>query len=192
MTTCYVITDSYGNYSSPSFPAVFGARMGWTMTVDAVPGSRYLQIPNIGDNFRARVPAALAAVPDVVLVAGSINDQYQPIADVVAEAKLCWAALASVPKLYVALFSSSDAGNYGSAHLATLGDALTVAASAVGVRFIDGVGWINGTGTAASPTGNGNGDAYADTDSHPNAAGAAYLGTRLAFAIAPPATGLDL
>ena len=55
----------------------------------------------------------------------------------------------------------------------------------------DGLGWIAGTGRVGATTGDGNADIYVVADGvHPSVAGAAYLGTRLAFAISPPSTGL--
>jgi hypothetical protein len=182
VTTCYVITDSYGQ-QSPSFAEVMATRLGWDLTVDAVGGSGRLN-GSPTNNFRVRVPAALAAHPDIVMVAGSINDKWYSVEDVVAESRLLWASLASVPLIYDVLMCPSDAGGFGPTVMAPYAAALAAAAPA-NVHFISGVGWIT----------DANAIAYEAADHvHPmdvGGAGAKYLGMRLAFAISPPATGLE-
>jgi len=191
MTSLYVICDSYGQ-TTPNFAAVMAARLGYTLTLDAQGGTSYF-FGGAGHTFRERVPAAVAANPDIVMVAGSVNDRWETPASVAAEALLTWAALAAIPKRYAALFCTSDGwANCGPTTMAPYAVALAAAAKSVGVIFISGVGWIAGTGTVAAPTGDGNGDVYAAADDvHPTGTGGSYLGTRLAFAISPPSTGLD-
>jgi hypothetical protein len=178
MTTCYVITNSYGQ-QSPSFADIMCARLGWTLTMEAQGGTGFLA----GTTYRSRVPAALAAHPDIVMVVPTITDRWFPVADVTAEALLCIAALASVPRIYVAQLCVATEPN-GPTTIGPYAAALEAVLPTT-VHFINGVGWINAANAVA----------YEAADqAHPmdvGGAGAKYLGMRLAFAISPPATGLE-
>ena len=71
---------------------------------------------------------------------------------------------------------------------------MSAVAASVGGIFIDplALGWMTGSGRSGAPAKDGNSDVYRGSDgTHPTQAGHDYLGTRLAFAIHPPATGLD-
>ena len=181
MTTCYVITDSYG-VPTPNFATVMCARLSWTLTIDAIGGTGYLN-GSPTTNFRARIPAALATHPDIVMIMGSVNDTIDTPANVATEALRCWAALTTVPIIYAAFLCVSDSGSYGPTIMTPYATVLSMAAPP-NVFFINGVGWINTK----------NAIAYEAADrQHPmvtGGVGAKYLGTRLAFVIRPPSTGL--
>lgn len=192
MTTVYVIADSYGDHSGmQSFPYIMAAKLGWTVTVDAIGGTCY----NInGGNFGSRVPAAIAAHPDVAMIVGSVNDRWVTTPTDMLTA--ISALVAGVPRVYICMFNGSagigDSGvPWGAVALKPTNDMLRTAAASAGATFIDAQGWITGTGVVGATTGDGNADVYVEAGGvHPNAAGAAFLGTRLACAIRPPSTGL--
>ena len=138
----------------------------------------------------------VSASPDAVVVEGGVNDVPQEgvsLADLTAELPLFFSALASaLPGIPVYVTAPSRQGRIWTDIEAAAG-AIATAASQFGHSYIDWLSpfWITGTGNAGSPTGDGNADVYVSADGiHPTAAGSAYLGTRLAFAISPPATRL--
>jgi hypothetical protein len=197
MTTCYVITDSYGVHNgADSYPYIMAAKLGWTLTVDAIPGSRWTGSA-AGQNFGDRIGAAIAANPDVVMVVGSVNDRIASAAVTTAAVMAGLSTLkAAVPRVIAAIFNGSDALGYaglrwGAVAIAAARDAVQAGAIAAGVEFIDGIGLIHGTGTTAAPNGDGNADAFVEPDGvHHSADGAACIGFFLARRISPPSTGL--
>jgi lysophospholipase L1-like esterase len=197
MTSAYFICDSIGDHGSPAYPAVLSARLGWTPTVDSWDGTGYLNdTPSPGvATFRERLPACIAAAPNVVFVEGGQNDMWYTVAALGVELPLFFAALRTglpAATIYAtAVWPSHGEGPVsGKADISAL-----IRAAVTNVRgiFVDclTIPWLTGTGTVAAPAGDGNQDVYVSADAtHPTSAGAAYIGTRLAFAIRPPATGL--
>ena len=203
MTTAVVIGDSYCTQPSP-FWATMAARLGWTVTANAYGGTGYAtdSTPYYRYGDASRVLSVVAAAPDVVLITGGIND-----AATGAQAGVqagCTSLIASLQSglplaliIVVAPFAPIANGWYA---LEVTREAVVTAAMTAGVELIDPMGtgwpsaksWITGTGNVGTPLGDGNADVYTLSDNaHPTLAGRAYIGTRLAFAIKPPATGLD-
>lgn len=201
MTTAYLIGDSYSVVGG-GFGASLAARMGWTLTVDGVGGSGY-GVAGSGTAFPDRLPALIAANPDVAIIEGGGNDwsaNATPLATFITLLASFYASLRS--SLPTATLYVTGAHRIGQTYF----DALVSATATAGGVYVDwgdvaevprttipaNTRWLTGTGNASAPAGDGNRDVYLGSDSvHPNAAGCAYLGTRLAFAINPPATGLD-
>jgi lysophospholipase L1-like esterase len=193
MTSVYVISDSYALNNPPVFTVSLAARLGWTMTLDAQGGTGYASGVQGSTWFADRVSTAIAAHPDIVMVVGSVNDQSKNLVTVQAQALATLSALkAAIATVYAVVFNGSDGwtnaqGSIGAIGMVATRDAIKAGAIAAGVRFIDGVGWISGTGGVGAETGDGNADVYIETTLvHPSAAGHAYLGDRLAFAIMYP------
>jgi len=216
MTTLCVLGDSVGTgrYAVPdsaSYGGIMAARLGWAFVNGSVPGTSFMRTW-AGDGtwtngpygtYGTRLAAdVIAHAPDVVLVQGSSNDvgSGYTVDQVVNAAAAVFTALrAELPaaQLIVTfpLFWQRTAGGMGKAP--ALYDpyraGMKAAAVGAGATWIDPITdkWITGTGCAAATAGDGNGDVYLVNDgAHPNTAGHAYLGTRLAFAIRPPNTGL--
>jgi Lysophospholipase L1 and related esterases len=100
MTTAVFLGDSITlgyNVTTP-WALMLANRFWWTPVINAVGGTGYLAGP---PTFRSRVPAVLAANPDIVIVAGGFNDVNFPVVDVGTECGLCLDALASVPTVIV-------------------------------------------------------------------------------------------
>jgi len=199
MTSLYVISDSFGSYNgTATIPDIAAASLGWTLTKDAIGGSSYAA-GTAETAFGVRTTAAIAAAPDVALVLGSVNDRVDwrsPVTLAAAVQAALAPLVAAIPRVYAVFLTGSDgigitSAAWGETAMAATRDVMRDAAGAVGAVFIDGVGWITGTGCVGSETGDGNADAYTVPQMvHPSNAGARYLGTRLAHAIRPPATGL--
>jgi lysophospholipase L1-like esterase len=137
--------------------------------------------------FRARSATdVIAPAPNVVIVAGGINDTAFTGAQVGAEATLLYAALvAGLPDVQIIVIgpwwpkAASTITNQVEANRV----AIRAAAIAAGLYFIDPVaeGWITGTGHVGATTGDGNADVFISADgAHPSAAGHQYLAERLA------------
>ena len=197
MTTAYFIGDSFLYGIPPGYAVAMSARLGWTPTVDGLGGTGWLAPGSFGaaGPYLARLPACIAANPDVVMVPGGSNDASFTVPQVQAALATFFAAL-RVGLPTVTLYVSSAWWTPQLYH-----DAIVAACAAAGGTFLDTGGtygnartgpvWLTGTGNAGAPAGDGNRDVYmAGTAPHLTAAGYAYLGTRLAFAIRPPNTGL--
>ena len=180
------------------------AAMGWTKHyVDGIGGSGFCHLHDTGNAFIDRLPALLASGSDVLVIEGGTNDHASDptttFRDALAE---FYAALrvGFAGPLYVTASYRIDQAWFDEAYNAAI---------AAGAVFIDwgdwaeqprttvppGRRWLTGTGSCVAPAGDGNRDVYMGIAStgnttHYGAAGCAYIGTRMAFAISPPSTGL--
>lgn len=198
MTTAYFIGTSLtlgydeswvanGNAGSHAYPLAMGARMGWTPIVDGVGGSGYIGIIPY-PTFASRLASLIAANPDVVVVEGGVNDfpDLSPAtlsAVMVAATTFLSSVRAALPNVKLYVTASESRNDAFVAAMTTLVDSL-------GGVFVDWKGWLTGTGNITYPAGDGNQDAYIFEYPHPSVAGYRYVGTRFAFAIRPPSTGL--
>jgi hypothetical protein len=174
-----------------------GVRLGWTVTPAGVAGTGYLAdkgTPNF-TSYGERLAAVLATNPDIIVVSGGINDSAgYDHGLVAAEVAALYARLAAAtPRaIVVTPFNSSQVLTGGPSRVAWLGAVVKAQAAIYGLQCVDVQSpgsWVWGDGTVVAPLGTGNSDVYV-YDTHPTPAGHAYLGTRFAFAISPPATGL--
>lgn len=218
MTTLCVLGDSIaaGRYAVPvtaNYGAIMAARLGWSFVNAGVPGTSYLMAwtsdgsdplwpAGTYGTYGTRLAAdVIARNPDVVLVQGSSNDIDAGFTanQVVAAATAVYASLrAGLPSAWlIVTFPLFWQRNFGmlkaAADYAPYRAGMKAAADSAGAIWIDPMAdnWITGTGSTNGPTGDGNADVYIWAGAHPVTAGHAYLGTRLAFAIRPPSTGLD-
>lgn len=180
MTVAVFLGDSVtnGTGATPStafFGASTGARLGWMVIQKGHPGETFASLLN---DVAADVTAN---APDVVVVQAGVNDVNagKTPAQIAADAVALLAAIhAAVPAatLYVLGIVWFEAKKVE----AVAADAAIVAAIPADVR------WFGGWATEA------NKDAFIGADGvHPKNTNAhAYFGTRLAFSIRPPATGL--
>jgi lysophospholipase L1-like esterase len=186
-------------------PIEAGKWLGWRdIQADGESGTGYLKTNGSLPAFRDRLATNVYAPnPDIVVVAGGINDQgvytTQAIQDeteyVIGQIR---ATLPGAAIIAICNFNISGVYGYGSGVAGSLGgrDAIKAGALAGGVDLlIDNIvattagtstaGWITGTGNVASPGGSGNADVYISSDGiHPTRAGHAYYGRRIASAIA--------
>jgi lysophospholipase L1-like esterase len=189
MTTAYFMADSIGYAGSLPYPTVLSTRMGWTPTVDAIGGTGFLMSAGAGTTFRERVPACIAAAPDIVIVQAGTNDTWYTIAALTTEIGLFFAALrAGLP---TAMVYAIAPWTHGTAGIGTsrldIGRAIAATALGVGGGYIDWLSdpWITGTGYVGNEQGDGNADTFIGADGvHPTSAGAIYVGGRLADTLA--------
>lgn len=175
------------------------ALLGWTDVNCGQGGTGYVN-PGVEDGcakYRDRLPEMFTHNPDVVLVQGTANDILYPVSAVAAEAAQVYAEiLAWKPstRLYVIGMLAVRSGEVTEPwHAAWTSTIRTLVPR--GAIWIDPLtdAWLTGTGCVGSPAGDGNADVYLSAGSyHPSQAGHDYLGTRLAYAVRPPSTGLVL
>ena len=120
----------------------------------------------------SRTAKLYAAEPDIIIVAGSINDNPSA-ASVQAAASAYYAGIASnLPDAKVIVVGPQPVpADYAtSSTLLANRDAVQAAADAASnvLGFVDPIslGWLTGTGTVGSPKGDGNRDYYVGSSSH--------------------------
>lgn len=196
MTTAVFLGDSFtgGNGEvdiAHTFPNITAARLGWNATLIVEKGFTTVWV-DTGKVFADELPGIIAAAPDVVVIEGGTNDN--DVGFDAAVRAFFGALRAGLPLavIYGAAIHLLDTYSAFGAVTPVRKAAFTAAVQSVGGILIDFKPWFTGTGKTTAPAGDGNRDVYVRDDGlHPSIAGAAYLGTRLAFAIRPPATGLD-
>jgi lysophospholipase L1-like esterase len=196
MTTAVFLGTSI---TADGLPTACAARLGWTEVNQGEAATGYLKRTLLDDtyvSFRGRLPGVIAANPDVLVVEGGVNDtptQGFGAEQFVAEVPLFFAAVrAALPAIPVYVLAPWWKSRVMDEILAEA-VVLKAACATYGCVYIDWltVPWLTGTGKVDAPAGDGNSDVYMSAGGlHPSTAGRAYLGTRLAFAIRPPNTGL--
>ena len=203
MTSIYVLGDSVAAGQGAidgahGFPHTMATRLGWTLTLDGVGGTGYTSpgssAPLYGDP--SRLNPLIAAATDYVMIQGGEVVDVPTVALTAAEAtRICQAIRAAHQATRIILLGWFMPASVASASPWKEWSAgMGAVAASVGGIFIDPLagGWMTGSGRSGSPAGDGNADVYRGSDgTHPTQAGHDYLGTRLAFAIRPPSTGLD-
>lgn len=162
--------------------------LGWpSISVAGAGGTGYLA-PGGYVKFRDRVVKdVFYPAPDIVIVAGGINDTAYSQAQLATEANLLFAQIkAAMPRATMYVLSPFFPRSPVSQFITDLTATLRTAAASVGATFIDMITdpWITGTGHVGATTGVGNADIYIGADStHPTQAGHDYIGTRFAAAL---------
>jgi hypothetical protein len=123
----------------------------------------------------------------VVVVEGGVNDcgGYPDLTVPIAAMQLFLANLrAGLPTAKIYVTSAQQIyPAFETAHRA--------ATRAIGGTYVSWVSWFTGTGDSTHLHGDGNKDVYMQSQPHMTTVGYTYAGTCFAFAISPPATGLD-
>ncbi len=200
MTTVALVGDSIaeGYYSADHLTQNYGvtmaARLGWTLFNQGESGTGFLVTPATTYIIRIATRLTPYVTPDVVIVQGSNNDfgaaGYTAAMLGSAVAAYCVAIRAAYPSLQLLVITAPPLKTRAPASVvsdATYNAAIAAMKAAIpaGDLWIDPI--ADNYFTADSwPV-------YGDSGGlHPkDAAAHAYLGTRMAFAIRPPATGLD-
>lgn len=162
--------------------------MGWTdLWALGSGGTGYLATnPTFSrPKYRDRVNHITANNPDIVIVAGGINDYMFNAADVGTEAGLLFDAIRTgcpdAELLVIGPWAPYEITAWDTQQFA-IRDSIKAAADARGLYFIDPAAerWITGTGRVGAPTGTGNADTFTSSDgTHPTDAGHIYLGERI-------------
>ncbi len=167
--------------------------MGWEVWSSGVGGTGYLNPGPAGRvKFRDRVQTdVIAHNPDIVLVAGGINDVSDSPASLRIEAEALYdTILTNLPSAKLVVVGPWWPRGNPPQFVLDARDAFKAAAASRGLEFIDplvatnasqtNIGWITGTGNAGNPTGDGNADSYISSDgTHPTDLGHQYLALRL-------------
>lgn len=205
-------SESYKS-SVQGFVQQLGALMGWPNIWASGSGSTgYINPGTAGRvKFRDRVQTdVIANNPDVVIVAGGINDLSYTDPDtgqtvtpekVGVEAGFLFDAIRTgLPNATLIVLSEFKPSGTGLYQYVQLRDAIFAAARSRGAIVVDTIGgpepysgtasqytdkgWITGTGKVGATTGSGNADLYTSTDgTHPSPAGHEYLARRIARAL---------
>ncbi|WP_199615563.1 SGNH/GDSL hydrolase family protein [Paenibacillus alkalitolerans] len=194
---------SAGAGSIQGYAPITAASLGLQGWYSGVGGTGYLNSgPKGRVTFQKRIKHdILTYKPDILVIAGGINDESFPANDVKAAAvKLYKTIQTESPDTKVFVVSGwSNKGNPPKARL-EIRDALKQAALECKLPFIDVIdgityneegtvlivkgAWIVGEGNAGNPQKTGNATKYISADgTHPTKEGHAYLGERLAYEI---------
>lgn len=172
-----VVGDSFsGGYDEAPdevWPHLLGDSLGWEVVNDAVPGSGYLN-PGRGAPFGARIDDAVAAEPDVVILAGGLNDLRDPVEEAAEAADdLVTRLAAALPDAVIVVVSPFSDGDPGPLTTA-LAEELEQIAGKHGVEYVDATRFL--------PTSAGDG-IYGPDGFHPNGKGHRLLAEEMEGAL---------
>ncbi len=189
---CIVLGDSFTE-GLLSFAQRLSGLTGWEIWGSGVGGIGYMNPGPPGRvQFIARVQSdVIRNHPDVVLIAGGINDAAYPVNVLRTQAQALYDAIGTnLPSTRLVVLGPWWPRGVPPQFILDTRDALQEAALSRGLDFIDpivatntaqrNVGWITGTGYIGSPQGDGNADLYISSDhTHPTDLGHQYLAVRL-------------
>lgn len=205
---CYVFFgDSWtfgtaAGYRGFGYGFVAGLLLGtYNVVVSGLPGTGYSKTSNGGASpkFGDRIAAdALAYNPALLCMFGSINDSGIAAATITADANALYAAVAAArPNTRLVVFGPQNpSGAVDATVIATRNAVRDAAMGNPNVDlFVDSIGaasagtsslgWFTGTGKTTALANNGNADIYTNgADNHPTRPGHAFIGSRVAGAIA--------
>ncbi|AIW03326.1 hypothetical protein CPT_Mater169 [Bacillus phage Mater] len=185
-----------------AYPQLVSDMLGYECINSGVGGTGYLKPLDGRVKFRDRIQHDVIDVnPDIVFIAGGINDTSFTVDAIKAEADLLYKQLkTALPNAKIVVIGNWFPKNPGDYQL-NLTKALKEAALANGLPYIDvlqgdtykGTGdkvtfntgaWVTGTGNAAGFKYDGNADLFTSSDTtHPTQAGHYYLAKMLAVEI---------
>lgn len=156
------------------YAAIAAREIGWRPWLAGRGGTGYVNGGPCGGgaSYAVRVPDALRAHPDVVVVEGSINDWRSRPRTVAAAARRVWALIArDDPQARVVALGPCRVPKLPAARIDALDAALRDAATGAGVTYVSALDWISRPGLVI-PDG-----------MHPTIAGHVAIGARLAAAL---------
>lgn len=187
------MTDSYGvNWRSSTDQWVWdnymvraGRYMGWNVYPSPASGTGFLaDSSGTGVKFRSRLTAdVINLAPEIVMVAGSVNDQGLTLASVESEVNSFFSTLrAALPNATVyGLGGISPLDGY-TGNMWTVAAYISTACSANSSTYVMTTHWIAGTGYVGATNGSGNSDVYSD-GYHLTTDGYTYASERLVAAL---------
>ncbi|GIQ63708.1 hypothetical protein PACILC2_22760 [Paenibacillus cisolokensis] len=189
---------------SHSYSAVASQLLGWDGWNSGVGGTGYVNNGPAGRvKFQDRIQHdVLQYQPDVVVIAGGINDEGSPVEQTQAAADLLYSTIrSSLPNTELIVISNFSPVGGVSQIRGQIRDALRETARKYGAPFIDTLGgasydwsgnqvsapsgsWITGSGNVGNPQASGNASVFTSADgTHPTPAGHRYYGERVAAEI---------
>jgi lysophospholipase L1-like esterase len=190
---CIVLGDSYTE-GLICYAQRMGHILGWETWSSGAGGTGYIcPGPSGRVNFGDRVQTDVIAYhPDMVIVAGGLNDSGYPQSQIYDAALALYdTILTNLPSAKLVVVGPWWPSGIPSDDILATRDALQEAAGERSLYFIDPIvatnveqtnaGWITGTGNVANPTGDGNADQHISADGvHPTDLGHQYLATKMA------------
>lgn len=191
-------SDSFGyDYSNEGGGAsIFGhwslynralKMMGMNVHNDVVSGSGFVNNQSgTVQTFQARFAASVVPLnPDVVTVAGSVNDAGYSLGTVQTAVNSYFAnARALLPNATIYGIGGIVPGSQYRSAMESIEGYIQTACANYGCTFVKATDFTNGTGDFGTPIGNGNSDRYASADRyHLTQAGYSYAAERLAATI---------
>jgi lysophospholipase L1-like esterase len=193
---CVGVVDSYGaNWDGATASTLWiwdsymvraGRYLGWDVYPSGVGGTGFTAT-NGGANvkFGSRLTSDVVNLaPEIVLVAGSVNDNSQTLATVQSDISSYFSTLrAALPSATVYAIGGVTPLD-SKTNMGTISGYISTAAAANSCTFVDSVDWINGTGYNGTGSQDGNSYYYTAADGvHLLAAGYSYITERLVGAI---------
>jgi lysophospholipase L1-like esterase len=190
---CIVLGDSYTE-GLLCYAQRLAGLLGWEVWSSGVGGTGYINPGPTGRvKFRDRVESdVIAHYPDLVIVAGGLNDGGYPSSELYSEALALYdTILTNLPSAKLVVVGPWWPSGIAADYILAARDTLEEAASERNLDFIDpivatnvqqiNVGWITGAGNVANPAGDGNADQYISADGvHPTDLGHQYLAVKMA------------
>lgn len=197
---------SSGASISHGYASILCELLGWECWNSGVGGTGYIATGVAGSgrtNFQGRVLQDIISYsPDIVVIAGGINDESYPISDVEKAVRLLVNTICSaLPNtMLITLSNFAPAGNPPSNRLA-IRDVIKTVSKEYGASFVDVLeggsynesgdkvtpktgSWITGSGNTGNVQATGNASLFISSDAtHPTKEGHAYLGRRVATEI---------
>ena len=141
-----------GGCNAANYAQVLSAKEGWITTVMAQGGTGYVNgsASTPTDDFASRLPDVYRAKPDLVIVEGSVSDQYYSSAAVEQAAETVFTNLkAHLPNAHVVVVGPAWAG-VPPANIVAVEDAVKAASAGRVALFIDPIaqGWFAGADAA--------------------------------------------
>lgn len=183
----YFLGDSYtggsdmGGNDFAGWPTIVANQFGWVPTLDGRGGSGYLQTgPGEGAGpFSARLQAAIDAAPDVLIVAGGINDAAVFSTDEIAAAatEQLTALQSALPNTRIVVVGPFYPTAPAPQEWVDADAAIAGVAASLGLPYVQTLPWFEGGAVEIGEDG-----------THPTDAGHAVLAQRIAEAL----TGLGI
>lgn len=176
-------TEPTGTTGQQGYAAIMGKSLGWNAIASGAGGTGYLNVGpggrfKFGDRFANDVAAFN---PDIIVIAGGINDGAQPTETfrTAARALFDQAKAVTSAKEVVIYSSFHNKGMQFTPTQQKLNDGVLQALAAeYGFTYINIGPLITGNGNAGAPNGSGNADIYTSADTtHPTDLGHTFLGT---------------
>ena len=137
-------THGVGATDLRGFPVLTAELLGWNFTELGESGSGYV-VPGGDGPFATRIPAALAADPDVVVVQGSLNEQGVDADELESAAldTLTRLRQEADPATEILVVGAPDAPGTDADLIDRVNAAVSAAAESVGLRFVDPAEWTD-------------------------------------------------
>jgi lysophospholipase L1-like esterase len=164
----------FGGLEAKGWPAIVAVKHGWTTHLAGFGGTGFLSAGQSGhDTFSTRVDDVVAGAPNIVIVAGGMNDVFfSQSRETVAASAVLSSLRQRLPKAKIVLIAPLWTQQTWDPRMGGIHAALKTAAAQTGVLFVDTTGWFDGRA-----------DLIASDGVHPTDQGHAYLAGKIDAAL---------